>query len=268
MDRKSLTDNGSVADIICYPVKGCAGVSLRTASMTFRGLEHDREFMIVGADGSFRSQRSDPVLAVVHPSIVDDVLTLSHDSFGSIAVEVNRHSQRRDVTMFGEPFHGIDQGDDVARWIGEILGEECRLVRITSTAPSFADSTAVHILSDASMHGLNARLDAPIPFGRFRPNIVVTGWADAHREDQVRLASVGTCELAFDKIAIRCAVTTVEQTTGIRTGPEPLRTLAAYRRGPTKGVVFGAKFSVNTVGRVSVGDEFTVLEEESFGLDH
>ncbi len=258
-----MTSNGSVAALLYYPVKGCAGHSLRTASMTFRGLEHDREFMIVDEDGSFRSQRSDPVLAVIRPSIVDDQLTLSHTEFGSTTVTVDRGSRPRDVTMFGTPFEGVDQGDEAARWLSEVIGEQSRLVRMVRNAPSFADSSPIHILSDSSMHGLNTRLDSPLPMNRFRPNIVVTGWTEAHVEDRVRSATVGTSKLEFHKVAVRCAVTTVEQTTGHRAGPEPLRTLAVYRRGPDKGVVFGAKFSVTGEGTLSVGDEFTIVQEST-----
>ncbi|MGW2560899.1 hypothetical protein ACWCXB_16965 [Streptomyces sp. NPDC001514] len=41
-------------------------------------------------------------------------------------------------------------------------------------------------------------------------------------------------------------------------GPEPLRTLADYRRAAPCGVAFGAKFSVLRPGKVSVGDDMVV----------
>lgn len=59
---------------------------------------------------------------------------------------------------------------------------------------------------------------------------------------------------------MRCAVTLVEQEAGVRQGPEPLRTPAGYRRAPSGGVVFGAKLSVVTPGKLSVGDEAVVRE--------
>ena len=51
---------------------------------------------------------------------------------------------------------------------------------------------------------------------------------------------------------------TVDQDTGRRTGPEPLRALADYRRAAAGGVVFGAKFTVLHPGKLSVGDEVIV----------
>jgi uncharacterized protein YcbX len=50
----------------------------------------------------------------------------------------------------------------------------------------------------------------------------------------------------------------VDQPTGRRAGPEPLRTLADYRRDPDGGVTFGIKVSVDVPGVVSVGDSVVV----------
>jgi uncharacterized protein YcbX len=86
----------------------------------------------------------------------------------------------------------------------------------------------------------------------------VDGWAEPHVEDRVREMSIGDADLAFAKQAIRCAVTLVDQRTGVRAGPEPLRTLADYRRVTAKGVAFGVKFSVVRTGHLTVGDELVV----------
>ena len=67
---------------------------------------------------------------------------------------------------------------------------------------------------------------------RFRPNIVIDGWERPHL---------------------------VDQASGVKAGPEPIRTLATYRRAPGGGVAFGAKFSVLRTGKLAVGDEITVL---------
>ncbi|MCL2732295.1 MAG: MOSC domain-containing protein, partial [Actinomycetia bacterium] len=69
---------------------------------------------------------------------------------------------------------------------------------------------------------------------------------------------VGSAEAAYAKLAIRCAVTLVAQESGTRAGPEPLRTLAGYRRAAEGGVAFGTKLVVLRPGRVSVGDEVIV----------
>ncbi|ELS57917.1 putative MOSC domain-containing protein [Streptomyces viridochromogenes Tue57] len=65
---------------------------------------------------------------------------------------------------------------------------------------------------------------------RFRPNIVIDGWDEPHTEERVHGLTIGTAELGYAKLAIRCAVTLAAQESGERSGPEPLRTLAGYRR--------------------------------------
>src|SRR5207302_9219187 len=95
---------------------------------------------------------------------------------------------------------------------------------------AFPDSCAIHLTSRAALRTLNDRITtrgAPtLPMNRFRPNIVVDGWATPDQEDDIRRITVGSADLAYAKLAIRCAVTLVDQHAGRRSGPEPLRTLA------------------------------------------
>ncbi|MFD6193824.1 MOSC domain-containing protein [Streptomyces sp. NPDC060275] len=273
----------NVVDLICYPVKGCAGTSMSDALLTPAGLAHDRSFMVISEDGIFRTQRRHPRLALIRPAVSTDGTRLTLDAadgtgrFGTLCLDVTTSAPRRDVDLFGTAFQGIDQGDEAAAWLSEFLGTPSRLVRVppehdritdglTPGPSGYADSSAVHLLSRASLALLNQRLaerGAPaLPMNRFRPNIVVdSDWAALpHAEDRARRISIGGAELGYAKLAVRCAVTLVGQEAGARRGPEPLRTLATYRRAASGGVVFGAKFSVITPGKLSVGDEVVIQE--------
>jgi len=66
--------------------------------------------------------------------------------------------------------------------------------------------------------------------------------------------------LRWIKPCTRCVATTTDQETGKRTSPEPLFTLAQYRRvGPA--VVFGHYLVADACGeRLRVGDAVTVVE--------
>ncbi|MER8264412.1 MOSC N-terminal beta barrel domain-containing protein [Streptomyces griseus] len=287
----------TVVDLLTYPVKGCAGTSLDSAYLTPAGLAHDRSFMVVSVDGVYRTQRRDPRLALVRPTISADGgrLTLASAERGSgdgvrgggdgLDLDVVTSAPRRDVDLFGATFRGIDQGEAAAAWLSEFLGAPSRLVRVppehdrrtdglTPGTSGYADSSAVHLLSRASLGNLNARMAErgapPLAMDRFRPNIVVDSrpegshgedWAaEPHAEDRIRRMTVGAADLGYTKLAVRCAVTLVDQEAGARGGAEPLRTLAGYRRAPGGGVVFGAKFSVVRPGKLSVGDEVDVAE--------
>lgn len=261
-------------ELVCYPIKGCAGVPMSGALMTPAGIAHDRSFMVTGEDGVFRSQRHDPRLAVIRPEVSadGDQLTLRAPGVEPLQIEVDLEAARREVLMFGKPYPGIDQGESVADWLSEVLGVRCRLVRTppeytrfsdghTPGTAGYADSNAVLVTSPLSLDGLNKRITEnggeALPMDRFRANIVVDGWLDPHTEDLARRVRIGEAELGYAKLALRCVVTTVDQVSGAKRGPEPLRSLAAYRRAHG-GVAFGAKFSVIRPGRLAVGDEVTV----------
>ncbi|GAA3739880.1 hypothetical protein HDA32_002715 [Spinactinospora alkalitolerans] len=264
-----------IDELTCYPVKGCAGTSARDAVLTPAGLAHDRGFMVIGEDGVFRSQWRDPRLALIRPEVGDrgGRLTLRAPGVEAVGIAVDTGAARRDVELFGTPYKGIDQGDAAAEWLSEVLGARSRLVRVppehervtggaTPGTSGYADSCPLLVVSRSSLDLLNERIAErggdPLPMARFRPNIVVAGWAEPHTEDRARRIGVGGAELGYAKLAIRCAVTTVDQETGVRAGPEPLRALAGYRRAAEGGVAFGAKFAVLRSGALSVGDEVAV----------
>ncbi|MBP2471362.1 uncharacterized protein YcbX [Crossiella equi] len=266
-----------VVELTCFPVKGCAGASVADALVGPAGLAGDRSFMVTDETGVFRSQRRDPRLALVHPELRADgeQLVLRAEGFGSVEVAVDVTGPRAEVLMFNNPYSAIDQGSEAAAWLSEVLGEQSRLVRVppehgrvtdglTPGTSGFADSNAVHLLSLSSLAGLNERIvDAgaeALPVSRFRANLVVDGWDAPHVEDEVRRLRVGDVELGYAKLAIRCAVTTVDQVLGVKRGPEPLRSLAKYRRAALGGVAFGSKYAVLRGGKISVGDELDVLE--------
>ncbi|MBO8194876.1 MOSC N-terminal beta barrel domain-containing protein [Streptomyces oryzae] len=268
-----------VVELAHYPVKGCAAVTTTSAAVQPAGLTHDRAFMVISPQGVGRTQRRDPKLAAIRPEVSatgpdGERLTLRAPGVEALHVDVELAGERREVDMLGRPLRGIDQGADAAEWLTEVLGVPSRLVRVppengrvtdglTPGTSAYADSSAVHLVSRATLDALNARLAergaAPLPMARFRPNIVVDGWdAEPHAEDGARLLRAGDAELGFAKLAVRCAVTLVEPGTGNKAGPEPLRTLATYRRSPAGGVTFGAKFSVVRPGALAVGDKVDV----------
>ncbi|WP_236578240.1 MOSC domain-containing protein [Streptomyces tendae] len=263
-----------IAQLAYYPVKGCAAVRPTTAVITPAGITHDRAFLVVDGKGVYRTQRRHPQLALVTPEVSPDGsrMSLHHPDLAPLSFAVARNGPRRSVDLFGEPFRGIDQGPVVGEWLSQAVGEASRLVRVppdhrrvtdghTPGTSGYADSSAVHLLSAASVALLNEKLRSAghpaVPMERFRPNIVVDGLEHAHTEDLLRRMTIGDCELGYAKLALRCVVTTVDQRTARRVGPEPLRTLAGYRR--TKGgLALGAKFAVVRPGTVSVGDPVAV----------
>ncbi|MFI2425248.1 MOSC domain-containing protein [Streptomyces sp. NPDC018955] len=265
----------SVVELTYYPVKGCAGTSVGEASLTPAGLAHDRTFMVVGEEGVGRTQRRDPRLALVRPTVGDggERLTLRAPGVEPLDLRVDTAGARRKVDLLGTLHQGIDQGGAAAEWFTEVLRAPSRLVRVppehdrvtdgrTPGTSAYADSCALHVVSRATLGLLERKLAErgvpPLPMNRFRPNIVVDGWDEPHTEDRAHRLRIGDTELGYAKLAIRCAVTMVDQGTGAKAGPEPLRTLAGYRRAAGGGVAYGTKYAVVRTGTLSVGDAVDV----------
>lgn len=260
----------TVSALFYYPIKGCAGVSAEQAEVTPAGLVHDRRFVFVTPDGTFRCQRTTQALATIRPTVVHDgtKLTLAAPGVADLTLDVRLDGPRVPVTLHKIwALEGVDQGDDVADWASEVLGQPVRLAR---AAPDFdrqvdehhgqvgfADSTALHATSLASLDDLNARIlergGDTVPMERFRPNLVLAG-VDPYGEDDLRTLTIGDAVLRYVKPDIRCRVTMTDQVTGEMVGPEPIRTLASYRR-EDGGVSFGIKLAVDQPGTVKVGDE-------------
>lgn len=267
--------NVRISALTTYPIKGCAGLTLDRAAVTPRGVAHDRVFMLVDEDGVFLSQRRHPAMATIRPQsrAGGAKYAVSAPDAGELVFEVRPDGPRRDVSVHSWVGKGADQGDEVAQWFSSVLGKFCRLVRVpdehervskghTAGTAGFADSHAVLVISQTSLENLNAKIRAheadSVPMNRFRPNIVIAGWNEPHTEDSVRRMAVGDVELAYAKECIRCTVPMVDQSTGRRSGPEPIRTLADYRRHADGGVSFGVKAAVLRGGELAVGDQVDV----------
>jgi uncharacterized protein len=257
-----------VASLTVFPIKGCAGMAVDRREVTTTGLAGDRQFMVIGPDGRFKTQRRHPLLATVRPRLDGGRLFLAADGREQCSVDIVGDGARRRVEIFGKDHPALDQGDEAAAWLSDVLGVESRLVGVTPEhhrptdglvpgLSGWADSGSLLLLSRAAADDLSdraaERTGEPIPLERFRANVVLTDCA-AHAEDDLDRVLLGSTHLAFSKQAVRCAVVTVDQRSGERAGPEPLETLATYRL-TDKGVVFGAKYTVLVPGEVAVGDE-------------
>jgi uncharacterized protein len=252
-----------------YPVKSCKGVPLDVARISTRGIEHDREWLIVHPDGRFVTQREVPRLALVQPSVTDTTLRLSAPGVETLEVDAALERYPVEVICWRDRCAAFDAGPQAARWLEEFLGAPYRLVRFdprhkrASNAQwtqdiealnRFSDGFPFLVISQASLNDLNSRLATPLPMNRFRPNIVIDG-VDAFDEDRIHELRTDGITLRIVKPCTRCAITTTDQTRGERTGDEPLRTLRSYRFSPElKGVLFGQ----NVVLVEGVGKELRV----------
>lgn len=260
-----------------YPVKGCRGLAPAAAWAGARGLEGDRRWMVVDGAGRFVSQRTRPRLAVVAPEPAAGALVLRAPGRGPLVVPLGPDGgpagggAALPVTVWRDTVAARDAGAAAADWFGALLGEPARLVFMPDEARravdpvyatpddvvSFADGFPWLLISEASLADLNARLPRPLPMDRFRPNLVVAGCAP-YAEDGWRTVKIGEAVFRVVKPCARCTVTTVDQETGEADGPEPLRTLAGYRR-VGDGVMFGQNLLAERAGELRVGTPVEIV---------
>lgn len=241
----------ALSQLTLYPVKSCAGMSLRQAVLTTAGLTSggvaDREWMAVDAAGNFLTQRECPAMATIVPHLSPGILTLRAPCMPELCLALAQTpGPVMAVHLWEETVTAIDCGDAAAAWFSAALRVACRLVRyplhgrrIASTrwtdgilAPTrFADGFPVLVIGQASLDDLNQKLQAQgrlrLPMNRFRPNIVIDGIAP-FEEDHAASICIGDAILKPVKPCPRCPIPSVDQDTGI-VGPDPLDILQSYR---------------------------------------
>jgi len=262
--------NATIAALFVYPVKSCRGVAVGAARLTERGLAHDREWMIVDADGRFVTQREVPRLALVATALSDTVLQLAAPGMAPLTIPLERTGTPRSVTVWRDTLPAFDQGHTAGAWLSAWVGHPVRLVRFdpefrrhcnpafagpNGAHTAFADGYPILVLSEASLADLNGRLDDPLPVDRFRPNLLLSG-IEPYDEDHIGELAIGAATLRLVKPCTRCQITTTDQLTS-RVGIEPLPTLATYRHDAAlDGVTFGmnAIIAEGAGATISVGD--------------
>lgn len=284
----------TVTGLHTYPVKSCAGVSIAEASITPRGLQHDRDFMIVFDDGAFVSQRQVPELALIVPAITETSMTLLAPGMDPIRVSLagSRDGYAYvDATVHGNPVVGQPVGQDLDDWFTAFLpayrdNRRYRLLRVLPDKPrriteryrlpgasnqiGFADGQPILLATEPSLARLNTEMSDPVPMNRFRPNIVVDGEGLApYDEDHWIELRIGAMTAFVVKACDRCAIPDVDQDTA-STGKAVRRALTT-RRGvnahdeTNTGVFFAQNLNhVPTLGlEIRVGDRVQVISRSS-----
>lgn len=211
--------NASIARLFVYPVKSCAGVELNEAVLTETGLDLDRAWMVVDADGVFVSQREQARLALVKPQLKMEELILRAPGMLALHVRIDAVEQPATVQVWDDTVPAFDMGDIAAQWFTDFLSltdaglpgsnaKKYRMVRFDPDhrrlsslqwtqgveAPNqFSDGFPLLVISSASLDSLNGKLaaagHAAVGIERFRPNIVLAG-LDAHDEDRLQMLHI------------------------------------------------------------------------------
>lgn len=260
----------SLSSIYRYPIKSAQGHKLDSAQVDRFGLVGDRRWMLVDQQGQFLSQRSHSELALLEAKYLEHGLELRYAGAKMVVQIPDSSGPRVLARVWQDTVAAVLADQECNAWLSEMFDDDVRLVYYPDTALrgvdpdrapvgqliAFSDGFPLLIISEASLDGLNARLNTPVPMDRFRPNLVIAG-AKEHAEDAWNEIRIGSAEITLADPCSRCAIPGIDQATGKRDS-ETLGVLAQYRsRG---GISY---FGMNAYARpgsvLAVGDQVEVI---------
>ncbi|MFC5520432.1 MOSC domain-containing protein [Polaromonas jejuensis] len=268
-----------ISRLYVYPVKSCAGVRVQEAILTETGLEFDRAWMVVDAQGHFLTQREFPRMALIQPQLKAYEMVLRAPGMLALHMALDQVEAPARVKVWDDEVSAYDMGAIAAQWFSDFLGTPARLVRFdpehrrissrqwtggVEALNQFSDGYPLLVISEASLDQLNARLAATGAAGvgmeRFRPNIVLGNAAHGselapHDEDRLELLQIATAQGAVRlkpvKPCARCPIPNIDPATAL-SSPEVGDTLQGYRQDPR---VNGAPtFGMNVIRLGSTAD--------------
>jgi len=261
-----------ISRLYVYPVKSCAGMQMQEALLTETGLEFDRAWMVVDAQGEFLTQRELPRMALIQPQFKHDEMVLRAPGMLALHIALDQVEAPVRVRLWKDEVAAYDMGPIAAQWFSDFLGIPARLVRFDpehkricslqwtggiEALNQFSDGYSVLVISEASLDQFNEKLaakgHAAVGMERFRPNIVLGNPADGlelapHDEDRLDLLQIateqGAVQLKPVKPCPRCPIPNVDPATAL-SSPEVGDMLQSYRQDArVKGAV---TFGMNAI---------------------
>jgi uncharacterized protein YcbX len=256
----------SVARISIAPVKGLALVEVDAVLLEKTGVEANRRFHIVDADGRRYNQLRNGALVQIRPEYDGRRLALHFPDGISAEGEV-AFGDEVTTDFYGRPVRGqVVEGpwsEALSTWAG-------RPLRLIQSPPGEAIDRGrghVSLVSRASLEELGRQGgQGGVADGRrFRMLFELDG-CEPHDEDGwvKRHVRVGEAVVYLRNDVGRCAITTQNPDTGVPDF-DTLRTIRAYRDDTAnekgkKHIPFGVYGEVKQPGRVALGDVVDVVE--------
>lgn len=243
-----------IRELWIYPIKSCKGFKVNQATVTKRGLEFDRLFMVVdSSDGKFVSQRKFPRMALIVTAINYDERTLELDAPGMPRLIVpldETESEEMTVTVWGDSCQASKVGGlSACEWFNAFLNtNNLQLVRmkddyVRPTDPEyapegqtgFADGFPFLLASIGSLDVLNKKLLEPVTMERFRPNIIVENCSPYAEDGWKQIKFLNEMEPLITNVVkpcSRCTIPNIDPNMGSFTPDgQPSKVMKTFRTG-------------------------------------
>lgn len=287
-----------VRKLMLYPIKSLPGVEVDHLEVEKNCLKYknflDRSFVLVDHENRFITLRTEPTLAKIKMTLVDDHIQLDAPNMPTLRIS-NTGSLKKDEIFYsfevwGEEIDGQDCGKEVTDWFSKYLGRPIKLMRhhplfgyrkaktlvnnelVRVNEPNnsimYQDGAPISMINEKSVKDLNQRIQrdhgdekqAFVESERFRMNINFETDVP-FEEDSWSFIKINNSEFQFVIECGRCKLTTLNRQTG-EYEKEPLRTLKKYRMGPKHifdgAPLLGCYIKTLKTGKINVGDDILV----------
>lgn len=262
----------SLTELYIYPIKSTKGIQLPQALVEEKGLQNDRRYMLVDAEGSFITGRTHPQLTQVSIEFSKKGLFVSATNQPSFYIQPEQFSDNTlSVDIWSDTVQAQHCNPEYDRWFSTFLKQPCQLVYLSDSSlrcvknkqaqVSFADGYPLLLINQASVDQLNSHLQTPVSALHFRPNLLIKGDLPFIEDSWARI-KIGEVEFEVSKPCARCIFTNVDPKTGIADLEQPLKTLAQFRYNQGD-INFGQNLIPLNQGIIRSGDQIQVLATQS-----
>ncbi|MGH3203319.1 MAG: MOSC domain-containing protein [Streptosporangiaceae bacterium] len=244
----------TVSQLAIAPVKGMRLQAASEIRLGQHGVIGDREFLVIGADGTLLLTGRTPALLQIEPAWdpTREVLALRFPD-GTVVQDIPEPGAPAATRMYdGREIPGWLIPGPLSAALSGYLGREVRLFR-REPAHLGHDDQPVTLMSEASLKALAPEFSGTAPDPRrFRMTITMTGtdaWAEHGWGGQKVL--IGEAILRVIAPVPRCVVTTRNPDSGT-TDARVLHALARLRG--KNDITFGVWSDIVRPGRIHIGD--------------
>ncbi|KAM9308264.1 molybdenum cofactor sulfurase [Gastrophryne carolinensis] len=268
--KEMVKKNGkpiTLRHIYIYPIKSCAAFQASQWPVGQQGLLFDRNWMIVNENGVCLSQKQEPKMCLIYPSIDLSQNVMKIQANGMMPIEIPLKNESKIAIQLcqskvcGDRVHTYDCGEEIATWLSRFLGRRCRLIRQSSSFKRYSGANkkelvgatlpSLSLVNEAQYLLVNTasirHLNQQIPLSdvtdyteashlnkmiqQFRANLVIDGNIPFEEEEWAEFF-IGSLHFQISGKCSRCQIICIDQTTGEKKR-EILQTLSSFRKGKT-----------------------------------
>uniref|UniRef100_A0A8D0FEQ3 Molybdenum cofactor sulfurase n=1 Tax=Strix occidentalis caurina TaxID=311401 RepID=A0A8D0FEQ3_STROC len=223
----------TVTNIYLYPIKSCSAFEVTEWPVGNQGLLYDRNWMVVNQNGVCITQKQEPRLCLVNPSIdlKKNIMVIQAEGMDPISVSLEENTGKEAVIceskVCSHRVKTYDCGEGIAGWFSLFLGRPCRLIRQSSDMKNRSHQKNTKGLSSATNISLSLVNEAQYLLLIFSFSLSTLA-PESFEEEEWAEISIGALRFQVMGPCSRCQIICIDQQSGER-NKEFLQSLSASR---------------------------------------